>query len=124
MTGMSRTPYMMVNDIAYACKAFGDPQRLKILRILASRQAESLCVTDIAKILRISQPAISQHIKILKKTGVIVSTKAGNRVHYALDVHEMENYKNKFDAFFLKGFTPCPYNIRRCSECPKKETCA
>lgn len=124
MIRMSRTPYMMVNDIANACKAFGDPQRLKILRILASRQAEALCVTDIAKILRISQPAISQHIKILKKTGVILSSKVGNRVHYGLDVHEMENYKAKFDAFFLKGFTPCPYNISRCAECPKKETCA
>lgn len=114
----------MVNDIANAAKAFGDVQRLKILRILASRQAEALCVTDIAKILRISQPAVSQHIKILKRTGVIVSTRVGNRVHYGLDVQEMENYRFKFDAFFLKGFTPCPYNISRCAECPKKETCA
>lgn len=121
---MSRTPYMMVNDIANAAKAFGDPQRLKIIRILASRQAEALCVTDIAKILRISQPAVSQHIKILKRIGIIISTKVGNRVHYSLDVKEMENYNMKFDAFFLKGFTPCPYNISRCAECPKKETCA
>jgi len=115
---------MMVNDIANACKAFGDPQRLKIIRILASRQHEALCVTDIAKILRISQPAVSQHIKILKKTGIIISTRVGNRVHYALDVNDMESYRAKFDAFFLKGFTPCPYNISRCAECPKKETCA
>lgn len=124
MARMPQVPYMMVNDIAHACRAFGDPQRLKILRILASRQAEALCVTDIAKILRISQPAISQHIKILKKAGVVVSTKVGNRVHYALDVQEMENYNLKFNAFFLKGFTPCPFNISRCSECPKRETCA
>lgn len=121
---MPRTPYTMVNDMANAAKAFGDVQRLKILRILASRQAEALCVTDIAKILRISQPAVSQHIKILKKTGVIMSCKVGNRVHYSLDAREMENYRDKFDAFFLKGFTPCPYNISRCAECPKKETCA
>ena len=124
MAGMPQVPYMMVNDMANACKAFGAPQRLKIIRILASRQAEALCVTDIAKILRISQPAVSQHIKILKRTGVIVSKKVGSRVLYDIDVKELENYKIKFDAFFLKGFTPCPYNISRCSECPKKETCA
>ena len=56
----------MVNNVAAACRAFGDPQRLKIIRILASRQEEELCVTDLSKILRISQPAVSQHIKILK----------------------------------------------------------
>jgi|WetSurMetagenome_2_1015567.scaffolds.fasta_scaffold1564210_1 DNA-binding transcriptional ArsR family regulator len=124
MTAMPVTPYMMVNDMANACKAFGDPQRLKILRILASRQVEALCVTDIAKILHVSQPAISQHINMLKKIGVVMSTKVGNRVHYGIDAKKLDSYRAKFDAFFLKGFTPCPYNISRCSECPKKETCA
>jgi len=55
------------------CKALGDATRLKIIKILASHKDYRPCVNDLAKNLNITQPAASQHLKILKNVGLITS---------------------------------------------------
>ncbi len=48
--------------------ALGDPTRRAILSRLAQGQA---CVTEIAEPFAISQPAVSRHLKVLEKAGLI-----------------------------------------------------
>lgn len=62
--------------------ALGDPNRCKIFRALVSQGKEGLCVSDIAKLLKISPSATSQHLKILVITGLLVRKKLGQRVNY------------------------------------------
>ena len=50
-------------------RALSDPTRLRIIRMLASNMESDLCVVDLAKKVGISQPALSQHIRILKNHG-------------------------------------------------------
>ncbi|HMK46599.1 MAG TPA: metalloregulator ArsR/SmtB family transcription factor [Methanocella sp.] len=56
-------------------KALGDVNRITIMYILASEQVEKICVTDLAKMLGITQPAVSQHLRTLKSAGLIDSSR-------------------------------------------------
>lgn len=62
-------------------KALADETRLKILIIISQRK---ICAKGIAKHLNISEAAVSQHIKVLKETGIITGEKVGYFVMYEL----------------------------------------
>jgi len=58
----------MIDKTARILKALGEPTRLKIVKILSSRE---LCICELVAILNMSQPRISQHVKVLKEAGVV-----------------------------------------------------
>lgn len=64
-------------------KALGDPTRLKILKLLHTKGC-NLCVGMIAKMVGVSQPAVSQHLKVLKNAGLVESERMGFHIHYRL----------------------------------------
>ncbi len=75
-----------MTDIEQQAAIFGvlaDPTRLKLLRLL-SRQKEpnALCVNALARRLGVTQPAISQHLRVLKSAGLVKGKRRGYRVHY------------------------------------------
>ena len=61
-------------------KAFADPTRLMILKLLSEN--ESMCVCKIIEELKKPQPTISHHLNILKKSGLIKARKEGTWNHY------------------------------------------
>ncbi|MCH5292048.1 MAG: winged helix-turn-helix transcriptional regulator [Treponema sp.] len=74
-----------LNQLAELFKNFGDSTRVKILFSLID---SPMNVTDIARKLQISQPAVSQQLRVLKKSGLIASTREGKLVIYSLaDAH-------------------------------------
>ena len=80
---------MIINDTAELFKALGDLTRLKILKIIASKGNRS-CVGAVAYNLSISQPAVSQHLKILKNAGLVISEKIGYHVHYSIRKNRLD----------------------------------
>ncbi|MBP2144365.1 ArsR family transcriptional regulator [Methanococcus voltae] len=66
--------------MAETFKAFADPTRLMILRLL--NENESMCVCKIIDELGKPQPTISHHLNILKKSGLIKARKEGTWNHY------------------------------------------
>lgn len=60
-------------------KALGDETRLKLFLLLSEKR---ICVKGLAKVLNISESAVSQHLKILKEAGLIKGEKVGYYVHY------------------------------------------
>ncbi len=62
--------------------ALGDPVRLQILYLLGDKGHRN--VGDIARNFRLSQPAISHHLKVLKDAGLLDSEKVGQEVFYLL----------------------------------------
>jgi DNA-binding transcriptional ArsR family regulator len=61
-------------------KAIGDEKRRKILSILAKRSATA---GEIARRFKISQPTVSNHLRILKEAGLIRERKvAQSRIYY------------------------------------------
>jgi DNA-binding transcriptional ArsR family regulator len=63
-------------------KALADEKRLKILRILLT---SDLCVGALANHLGVSKPAVSQHLRILRKAGLVKGEKRGYWTHYGVD---------------------------------------
>jgi ArsR family transcriptional regulator, arsenate/arsenite/antimonite-responsive transcriptional repressor len=73
---------MNVDDLTQALKALGVPSRLKIIELL---RMHSYCVRALTMKLDISQPAVSQHLGILKRAGLVDADKDGTMVHYRLN---------------------------------------
>jgi len=63
-------------------KALADEKRLKIIHMLI---ANNLCVGALAQQLGISKPAVSQHLQILRKAGLVKGEKRGYWTHYVVD---------------------------------------
>jgi ArsR family transcriptional regulator len=89
-------------------KALGDPTRLRIIRMLASKMEDNLCVVDLAKKLGITQPAASQHIRILKGIGILEPNRLGFRVYYSVNAEVLNSYKEDIDKLFKIVFEKCP----------------
>ena len=66
-------------DLAVCLKALGDPTRLKIFRELL---VQKHCTQALAWKLGISEPGVSQHLKILREAGLVYREKYGYHVHY------------------------------------------
>lgn len=62
-------------------KALSDPNRVKILKMLQSR---NLCVCEMRAALGVAQPTVSKHLKILETAGLVKSYKDGLWVNYHL----------------------------------------
>jgi ArsR family transcriptional regulator len=107
-------------SIASVFKVLGDQTRGKIIRMLASNADEVFCVSDIAKKIGISQPAVSQHIRVLKSIGLLVENRRGFRVFYTIDLDVFLEYKNRIDEMFKKAFKKCPHDFP-CSQCPNNK---
>ncbi|MFD4557282.1 ArsR/SmtB family transcription factor [Streptomyces sp. NPDC058469] len=71
-------------DLARVFKALGDPVRLRLLSMIASRAGGEICVCDLTPAFDLSQPTISHHLKLLKQAGLIGSERRGTWVYYRL----------------------------------------
>jgi DNA-binding transcriptional ArsR family regulator len=60
----------------------GDPSRRAIFELLARRPSS---VGELAELLPISRPAVSQHLRVLKDGGLVVSHAEGTRRVYRLN---------------------------------------
>lgn len=62
-------------------KALSDPNRVKIVKML---QHKTMCVCELHAALKITQPSVSKHLKILEDAGLVESQKDGLWVNYYL----------------------------------------
>jgi len=69
--------YLPAASLDQIFAALSDPTRRRILDLLARAE---LCVTDLAKPFSISLPAISKHLRVLERAGLIKRERDG-RVH-------------------------------------------
>ncbi|MFC5214512.1 ArsR/SmtB family transcription factor [Streptomyces coerulescens] len=69
-------------DLAKIFKALGDPVRLRLLSLIASRAGREVCVCDLTPAFDLSQPTISHHLKLLRQAGLIDCERRGTWVYY------------------------------------------
>ncbi len=71
-------------EIARLLDAASDPTRLAIVFLLGRERR--LNVGEIAaRFPKISRPAVSHHLRVLKDAGAVIGEKAGQEVYYSLD---------------------------------------
>lgn len=69
-------------EIADTFRAIGEPNRLRILNILANRGPT--CVCDLQAVLGLPQSRVSKHLVILRHTGLVQQTRRGQLILYSL----------------------------------------
>jgi DNA-binding transcriptional ArsR family regulator len=89
-------------ELAEALKALSSPSRLKIMELL---QAQPFCVRALTVRLDVSQPAVSQHLAVLKRAGLVDADREGTMVHYRVN---LERFAHVVEALGLVGRTRFP----------------
>ena len=91
-----------ISSTAGIFKALSDENRLKILKLIAG-YGNRLCVGMIANKMGITQPAVSQHLRILKNAGLVESSKEGFHMHYSVRGDSLDGF-GIHTIDFLKSF--------------------
>jgi DNA-binding transcriptional ArsR family regulator len=88
----------------HAFDVLGDPVRRRILELLADGEhASGEVVTIVQKEFGISQPAVSQHLKVLRESGFASVRIEGTRRIYKVDgaaMQEVDEWLNRFRGFW------------------------
>lgn len=87
----------MTYEAGEAWTVLADRTRRAIVMELAEGERS---VGELAAALPVSQPAVSQHLKILKNVGMVTERAEGTRRKYRLDEHGMGALRDQLDAFW------------------------
>jgi DNA-binding transcriptional ArsR family regulator len=83
--------------IAPLLTALGDGTRQDIIERLRTGRRT---VGELADLLPVSRPAVSQHLKILRDAGVVTETRAGVRHYFALDAGALDILRRHFECLW------------------------
>jgi ArsR family transcriptional regulator, lead/cadmium/zinc/bismuth-responsive transcriptional repressor len=73
------------NLLAETFRTLADPSRAKIVHSLLRQE---LCTCDLAAIVCLSEPAVSQHLRLLRSLHLVKTRRQGKKVFYSLaDAH-------------------------------------
>lgn len=70
-------------EITEIFKALSDPTRMRIVKLLSENSM--LCVNALTFQLKVTQSAVSQHLRILRQAGLVSSVRNGYFIHYSLN---------------------------------------
>ena len=90
-----------LNRLANVLALSGNVVRLKIIYLLM--QENELCPCDIADILEMSVPAISQHLRKLKDGNLVKIRKVGQMIHYSLRKENINDLLPIIETIDLKS---------------------
>jgi DNA-binding transcriptional ArsR family regulator len=80
-----------------AIDAIAHPGRRAILRLVLDRE---LGVGELAERAGVSQPAASQHLKVLRDAGLVRVRADGRRRLYRVDVEGLESLRRELDVYW------------------------
>jgi len=96
----------MLEKTAVVLKALGEPTRLKIIKFLSLRE---LCICDLVAILDMSQPRVSQHVKVLKLAGLIKERKVKQKSFFSLRAEALDgSLIEVFNLFMSSNLNDLP----------------
>jgi DNA-binding transcriptional ArsR family regulator len=91
-------------------EALGDPTRRAVFERL---RAGPRSVSEIAKGLPVSRPAVSQHLRVLKEAGLVTDRQKGTRRLYRVEAKGLEELRTYVDGMWseaLAGFQAAAEN--------------
>ena len=78
-----------MRDLMRVLKAAADKNRMRILKMV---EKKSMCVCELAAVLKIKQPSVSKHLSILKNAGLIQDERNGQWIDYSLCTEKINKY--------------------------------
>jgi len=101
----------------HAFDVLGDPVRRRILELLAADELTSGAITGVVQEeFGISQPAVSQHLRVLRDSGFATVRPEGTRRLYAVDpepFRELDEWMGTFRSFWEQRFDSLETELAR-----------
>lgn len=98
-------------DLAVLFKALSDPTRVRIVELLKRADAECcskddrVCACDLETEVKLSQPAVSHHMKQLVHAGLVEAERDGRFTYYRINRPTFARLASFLDGF-LGDFVP------------------
>lgn len=110
-----------LEELSEYFKALSDPTRLKLIRLLMFNDEDKLRVIDLAAKIGISQPAVTQHINILKELKLIQSSKEQNSTYYYINKNVFKSIRRSINRTLEVSFMRCSFK-GKCKDCPRNHS--
>ena len=94
--------------------ALADPTRRTILELVAARPRP---VGELAGLLPVTRPAVSQHLKVLKAAGLVLDRAEGTRRIYRADPDGLRDLRTQLDRFWNQALA----NFKELVEQPQED---
>jgi ArsR family transcriptional regulator, arsenate/arsenite/antimonite-responsive transcriptional repressor len=88
---------MDTEEFSKICKALGHPARVRIVDYL--KEIDQCICGDIVGMLPLAQSTVSQHLKILKESGLVKGEIEGPRTCYCLDRTMLDQFIKSCNDF-------------------------
>ena len=82
-------------------KGIGNANRF---RVLESLMQGPRTVGEVVRVVKLAQPAVSQHLKVLKASDLVIDLRRGQEVYYSINVAYMAQLLQKLAT----GVRKCP----------------
>jgi DNA-binding transcriptional ArsR family regulator len=94
--------------------ALADPTRRTIFELVAARPR---AVGELAELLPVTRPAVSQHLKLLKTAGLVVDRADGTRRIYQANPDGLRELRGQLDRFWSQALA----NFKEIVEQPEED---
>jgi DNA-binding transcriptional ArsR family regulator len=98
-------------------EAIADPTRRAILALLGER-GEMTAGAIATAFPRITRPAVSRHLRILRESGLVTSLSSGRERRYALDARALRDLHQSWFDQFVPLWEKALRNLKRRAESP------
>lgn len=93
--------------------ALADPTRRAVFELLVEHPCS---VGDLARVLPVSRPAVSQHLKVLRNAGLVTGKQAGKQRIYRVDPAGLAALRAELDRFWNKTLAAYKIAVEQASE--------
>jgi len=98
--------------LAGLMRVLADPARLRILSLLQAQPSHEACVCHVTDHLRLGQPTVSHHLRVLFEAGLVERERRGNWVYYRTVAGSLDSLREA-----LGGGTDASENLASASSC-------
>jgi DNA-binding transcriptional ArsR family regulator len=101
-----------IDRLVRVYRALGDRSRLCLVKLLAGlKPGDALCVNALAAELGISQPAVSQHLGVLRAADLVIGERRGYHVHYRLNPAGLAAHRHEASVLLGEQFMASPADV-------------
>lgn len=91
---------VVTQDLLDFVKSIGSESRMSILLLFLDGQERT--VNQITEAIGLGQPTTSEHLSVMKRSGVLVSAKRGKEVYYRPDRARIAHYLETLSSILKK----------------------
>jgi ArsR family transcriptional regulator, arsenate/arsenite/antimonite-responsive transcriptional repressor len=94
-----------MKKLVETAQAIFDLSRLQVIKLLQIRE---MCVCELAEILNLSSPRISQHLAVLRRAGIVKERREGKWIFYSLIPETLEEFDRSWGKLMTQPIEALP----------------